>query len=693
MVKNLVEKSIGLKFLGVICIVLFISTLASSALIARYERTMLRRSLEDKGASLASYIAKLGKDPLVMKDAIQLDGIVHEVIRDEEVVYAVIRNAGGAIVTSRFSSLNSQAPGIKTVVSTLPKDSELPEIIAAIKKTGAVIEVSVPVMIDTETVGSAALGMSDHKISRQIASTVVFVLAVNVATALLLAAALFIISKKLVVNPVIKLTDVSRHLASGDLSHMVEVRTSDEIGALSTATNKMINDLKALIGNIRRTAAATTTSAGRIAVGSRQVRQGAETTAQAAEETLASMEEMAASILSVSQNTDSLSTNVQETSSSVTEMMASVETVSKNMEALASSVSETSSTVEQMTVSIENVAQEVEDLSRGVQNAAASVEQMVRSIESVHSHVQEAGAISQRSVEEAKAGSQALSQSFKGMKNISGAMSGITALIQNLGKSSQEIGRFIEVIEEIADQTNLLALNASIQAAQAGGAGLGFAVVAREVRELADRSRQSAQEIGTVVKRIQSETMDAVKSAENGSRESSAAMDMADRAAEALKRIIEGVEKTNGIMGMIVAAMAEQRTGSREMLKYVDAMRTSSDQVSKAMTEQATGGKQIRLSVEDMNRIMQEVSHTAREQATGSKQIVVAVENMNQMTRQVSLAISEQKQGGTLVVKSTENISTIAKDNLSAVEQMAKASEELAAQAEALLRDVENFKL
>ncbi len=748
MFKKMARGSIRFKFLRIISAILTVCTIAGSALIGLSERAMLKRSLFDKGQSLGSYIAKLSKDPLISKDSIQLDSTVNELNKDEEVVYTVIKDSGGNILTSRFASLNYQAPGLKTLIASLPKDSELPDIIAAIKKAGIAVELTLPILLDAENIGAVTMGMSEHKIHQQIVKTVFFILLVNLLIALAVGGAVFIASKKIVLNPIGKLTEVSKHVAAGDLSQAVEVTTSDELGELGRATNKMIADLKGLINSIRQTASRTASSAEQMAASSRQVKQGASTTSQAAEETLTSMEEMAASIQSVAKNADALSANVQETSSSVTQMMASVENVAKNMDSLASSVSETSSTieqltvttdqvaknmetlasnvvetsstVEQMTVSIEQVAKGAEDLSRVVQNAASSVEQMATSVEQVGKHIQEAGSISQRSVDEAKAGGEALSRAFKGMKSISGTMSSMAGLIQNLGKSSQEIGKIIAVIEEIADQTNLLALNAAIEAARAGDAGRGFAVVAEEVRKLAERSMKATKEIGDVISRVQGETQDAVRSTETGTKEASEAMDMADRAAEALKKIIGGVEKTDQIMALVISATAEQAAGSREVLKYVDTMRMSSDQVNRAMTEQAAGGKQIRLSVENMNklmqqvakavreqasggrqirlavenmnRIMQEVSRAAKEQASGSKQIIGAVEGMNRMTQQVTVATSEQKRGGDLVVKATENISSISRENLAAVEQMTKSSEELVSIARTLLDGVANFK-
>ncbi len=715
--------SLTKKFLSGILPALLLVSAVMILVLARYEKNVLFSELNKKGENLAKFLAGISAEPMLSYNFTYLENYMRDIAAgDEDVVYAVVLDKDGNPLTHQ---------------KVEPKEKK------------DLVEFSNPVKQNEEQIGSVKIGFSTAHIHAAIRRSQVIIAALSAGTMILISLMVYVLFRIVAIRPIEALKMVMEKVAGGDLSQTVDTKSSDEIGDLGHSVNKMVVDLKNIITGIRQGASKTAVTSEQIVTSSRQVRDGAATTSQATEETLTSMEEMSASIQSVSRNAEALSSNVQETSTSVTQMMASVENVAKNMDSLASSVSETSSTIEQMTVttdqvsknmemlatnvvetsstveeltvSIEQVAKGTQSLSHVVEGAAASVEEMAASVEEVGKHIHEAGTISHQSVLEAKAGGEALSRAFKGMKSISGTMSSMAGLIKNLGKSSQEIGKIIEVIEEIADQTNLLALNAAIEAARAGDAGRGFAVVAEEVRKLAERSMKATKEISEVINRVQGETQDAVKSTESGAKEASEAMEMADRASDALKKIIEGVEKTGQIMGMITAATTEQVTGSKEALKYVGDMKLSAEQVNHAMSEQASGGKQIRqavesmnkltqqvakavreqaaggrqirLAVENMNRIMQEVSQAAKEQAGGSRQIIKAVDGMNQMTQQVTVATSEQKRGGDLVVKSTENINNIAKENLASVEQMARASEELMSQAEGLQYIVSQFRM
>ncbi len=244
MCRNELRESIRYKFLKDISAILLISTFVLTSVIALNERRMLKHSLMTKGQSLASYIAKLSIDPLIMKDSIQLDSIVNEANKDEDIIYAIIRDARGNLVTSQYASINYQSPILEGVLSGLSRESEFPDILSAIKKKEDLLELSVPILTGGDTIGEVAICMSQYNIRKQIFKTMLFVIALNLAVMFVLGSVLFIASRKSILDPIIELGRAADRLAKGDLSTHVNIQAAGEVRMLVDSFNKMARDLE-----------------------------------------------------------------------------------------------------------------------------------------------------------------------------------------------------------------------------------------------------------------------------------------------------------------------------------------------------------------------------------------------------------------------------------------------------------------
>ena len=599
--------------------------------------------------------------------------------------------------------------------------------------------------------GYVLLALNNTRISHELNDTAMIMVVVGFLMILLGTACAYFIARK-ITKPLGGEPDYAAHIvqeiSQGNLTVDVVVAVNDKASLLA-AIKVMAENLRAMVGKIRDTTSQVATVADQIADGSTHLTRAAHGQASASDETSSTMVQMAASIQTVANNAESLAANADEVASSIQElgasseqvaksadvmatsvaessatieqMTVSIEKVARNTEDLASSVTETSSTVEQMTVSIDHVAGNSQELQETVAETSATVEQMAVSIRQVAKNVAEADAVAKTAAREGLSGQKAVQDALAAMKRVSEVSNRTAASIINLGQRSEEIGKIVSVINEIADQTNLLALNAAIEAARAGDAGRGFAVVADEVRKLAERSVKATEEIGQVIKQVQADTADSVKFGELAAREAQTSMELSGDAGNALGNIVRNIEQTSNLMSDVAVMTAEQANASDQVIRSVEKMSHSAKQVANAAREQAVGGRQIRIAIERMNGITQEVTEATREQAKGGKQIRIAVETMNSLTQQVTIATrqqalsarqiagsinamnsmtqqvagatGEQKKGGELVVQSVKNISDLTRENLSSVEQLAKSAESLSRQAVDLEQMVAQFKV
>jgi len=228
-----------------------------------------------------------------------------------------------------------------------------------------------------------------------------------------------------------------------------------------------------------------------------------------------------------------------------------------------------------------------------IQGASGAVNEMSHTIQRMAENAESATQASLRATQAAVKGGSSVAETIKGMQRIRAAVQTTGKKIKGLGERSLEIGAIIEVINEIATQTNLLALNAAIEAARAGEQGRGFAVVADEVRKLAERAARATKDITSLIKGIQVETSEAVTVMEEGTREVEEGTKLADQAGAALREIEQIVKQTSGLVTDITNSAVNQ-------VKVSEGIVTSMDSISK-LTQETTVG--VRDTVETISKL------------------------------------------------------------------------------------------
>jgi len=263
--------------------------------------------------------------------------------------------------------------------------------------------------------------------------------------------------------------------------------------------------------------------------------------------------------------------------------------VTDAVEATASASSQISSSTEELAAGSQEQSAQAAEVASAVEQMASSILQTTKNANNTAENAKNARAL-------ATQGGKAMEDTIDGMSRIAEVVSRAASTIQELGKGSNEIGEIIQVIDDIADQTNLLALNAAIEAARAGEQGRGFAVVADEVRKLAERTTKATKEIANMIKKIQKDTVEAVDSISQGTVEVEAGKKLALNAGDSLKLIITGSNEVVDLSTQVAAASEEQSAASEQISKNIES-------ISSVTHQSASGTQQIARAAEDLNRL------------------------------------------------------------------------------------------
>jgi methyl-accepting chemotaxis protein len=453
--------------------------------------------------------------------------------------------------------------------------------------------------------------VDERRQSDETAATATIVISLlSTLLALSLGAAVAYRTANSITQPLNDLMNVARGIGNtGDLEHNIDLNRADEIGELARTFDKMVTYLKEMAGVSESIAGGDLTL---------------EVKPRSSHDTLGNaFARMVEGLAGLVRSVRDASSQVASASNQVAG--ASDDAAKVGLQA-SSAIDEVTSTMHEMSVNVQNMVKSTQVQASSVSETSASIDQMVASIQRVADTAKVLLDISNRSREEVHNGIGTMEKATDGLNRINTTITSSGQIIGALGQRADDIGKIIEVIDDLAEQTNLLALNAAIEAARAGEHGLGFAVVADEVRKLAEKSAQSTKEISELIQSIQKEARKAVENMDRSTTIVNEGLELGGELNAALRKISNVVTEVYKFAQEIGAATNEQSHGSSQIARATTRLNEITHEINSAVEEQASGAQAVVKAMERMRELVQQST-------SGSTELAASSEQMSKMSR------------------------------------------------------------
>ena len=470
------------------------------------------------------------------------------------------------------------------------------------RDTGEVAwDISHPIYINGKHWGGYRVALSVASIEAQLAAKRNKTILSMVLLAVILTTVILIIARIMLSKPLNKILKATEDLAvgDGDLTQRLDISSNDEIGIISRHINTFIEKIQIVVRG------------------------------------LAEMIERVAS------TSEEMSSNSGEATKATQQVAKAIEQIAIGSDEQSKSATYTVKVVAQVAQAIEQIAAGAQEQSRNVISTTAMVTEMANKIDAMAEGMDTVKQAAEQNGVVAVNGGKSVEKTVNGMLKVKDAVFETAQRIHDLREQSQKIGEIVQVIDDIAEQTNLLALNAAIEAARAGEHGKGFAVVADEVRKLAERSGKATKEIADLINNIQRGTKVAVESMQTGTKEVEEGVNLAQEAGQSLNEIVDGVKTSGENVHKIMGLINEVLNSSQEVSKAVDNVAAITEENTAATEEMSASAEQVNSSMQSIASITEESAASAEEVSASSEELTASIEEISASSEQLAKMAQE----------------------------------------------------
>lgn len=510
-------------------------------------------------------------------------------------------------------------------------------------------------------------------------------------TTLMFATATYFLSKDLV-QPLNALMKLSAEMARGNFQHQVRIFSDDEVGQLADSFRETRNNLRGLLARVSGSGSTITDGVRVITGGTDTLIIRSREQNQLTVNSTTAVQNVRSGIGQILKTAETVTDLAQDASSGALELTASADGVARSMDHLFQSVEKTSSSVTEMDAAAREMSRRTTVLAGVSQEVLAFVTEMEATSEELRRTAQVTADLSSRVQQDAADGGRAVSETVEGISVSQEMTQRASNVLGDLQRSVNQISQILNVIEEVAEKTNLLSLNAAIIAAQAGEHGLGFTVVADEIRELAERTRGSTKEIAGIIKAIQVGSREAMDAMTEGVARVNENVTVAQNASASLEKIVASAARSGEMANNIARALQEQSNASRHLHQATSRMSDHISEIDKATAEQARGTQLLASESEKIRDIAGQVKGSTDEQSLAAQGITAAMEQIATDVKSMRDLLQNQLRDADQIAHAADAMLSFAKKNEEIAESFNRAVQNLAASGQNFESEVKRFR-